>query len=86
MATNTGKGSRKGAVKQQPQLLNAATGEYVILDPVTRQLVVVNKEGTPFKAASDEQPPVFMHPKATLADLRKAAKAVMSVMARKRAA
>ncbi|MBC7446681.1 MAG: hypothetical protein H7330_01315 [Hymenobacteraceae bacterium] len=86
MATNTGKGSRKGAVKQRTQILNSATGQYVKRDKVTGQFVAVKKDGTPFKGVTREQRPLPIHPKATLEGLRKAEKAVQAVMARKRAA
>lgn len=86
MATNSGNNSRKGAVKQRTQVLNPATGQYVKRDKATGQFVAVKKDGTPFKGVTKEQRPLLIHPKATLAGLRKAEKAVQAVMARKRAA
>ena len=86
MATNTGKNSRKGAVKQRTQVLNPATGQYVKRDKATGQFMAVKKDGTPYKGISKEQRPLLIHPLATMSALKKAEKAVKAVMNRRKAA
>ncbi len=49
MATNTGKGTRSGAVKERVQALNPATGRYVKIDTSTGRIVDHKKTPGPYK-------------------------------------
>lgn len=70
MATNTGKGGRKGAVKQRTQVLNPTTGQYVKRDTTTGKFIAAKKDGAPFKGVKKEKRVVPHHP-AVPADLRR---------------
>ncbi len=59
MATNTGKGSRKGAVESRTQVKNPVTGDYVKRneDPKSKddgKFMDVKKDGKPFKGVAKE--------------------------------
>jgi hypothetical protein len=49
MATNTGNGSRKGAVKNRVQYFSAHTGHYIKKDSETGLILEVKEDGQPFK-------------------------------------
>lgn len=76
MATNTGKGSRKGAVKQRTQVQNPTTGQYVKRDAKTGQFIASKKDGTPFKGVKKEKRIVPHHPAVPASLLRKIDKAL----------
>ena len=59
MATNTGKGSRKGTVTNRTQVANSTTGDYVKRneDPKSShdgEFMAVKKDGKPFKGVAKE--------------------------------
>ena len=59
MATNTGKGSRKGTVTNRTQVKNPATGDYVKRneDPKSShdgEFMAVKKDGHAFKGVAKE--------------------------------
>ena len=59
MATNTGKGSRKGSVDDRTQVKNPATGDYVkrnedSTSKADGKFMAVKKDGTPFKGVAKE--------------------------------
>ena len=59
MATNTGKGSREGAVKDRTQVKNPKTGDYTKRneDPKSKkdgEFMAVKKDGKPFKGVAKE--------------------------------
>lgn len=49
MATNTGKGFRRGAVKNRVQVLNPLTRRWVKLDTTTGRIVDHKKTPGPYK-------------------------------------
>ncbi len=59
MATDTGKGSRKGSVKGRTQVKNPVTGDYVKRNetpgsPEKGQFMDVKSDGKPFKGVAKE--------------------------------
>lgn len=54
MAKNTGKGYRKGAVKDRTQVQNPRTGQWVKRDTKTGIFIDVKEDGTPFKGVATE--------------------------------
>ncbi|CAN5350986.1 hypothetical protein BH20VER3_BH20VER3_20880 [soil metagenome] len=59
MAKDTGKGTRKGAVKARTQVKNPQTGDYTKRDetPGSRkkgEFMAVKKDGKPFKGVAKE--------------------------------
>ena len=59
MATNTGKGSRKGAVDNRTQVKNPVTGDYTKRNedpksPQDGEFMAVKKDGKPFKGVAKE--------------------------------
>jgi hypothetical protein len=56
VATNTGKGSRTGAVKHRVQALNPATGRYVKIDTATGRIVDNKKTAGPYKGVQEIKP------------------------------
>ena len=58
MAENTGKGSRKGAVKERTQVENPKTGDYTKRDETEGshkgEFMDVKKDGKPFKGVAKE--------------------------------
>lgn len=55
MAVNTGKSTRKGAVKKRTQVINPKTGLYVKRDSATGKFLSVKKDGTPYKGVTKEE-------------------------------
>ena len=53
MATNTGSGSRKGAVKGRVQALNPVTKRYVKIDTSTGRIVEHKKTAGPYKGVRE---------------------------------
>ena len=54
MATNTGKGHRKGAVKERSQFYNEKTGKWNKRDKETGEILDVKQDGEPFKGIAKE--------------------------------
>ena len=55
MATNTGKGFRRGAVKARSQTLNPKTKDYVARDTKSGRFTNVKSDGKPFKGVRKEK-------------------------------
>jgi hypothetical protein len=56
MATNTGKGFRKGSVDDRSQLnLDPKNGKFVKRDLETGQFVDIKEDNKPFKGVAQEQ-------------------------------
>jgi hypothetical protein len=55
MATNTGKGFRRGAVKSRSQTVNPKTKEYVERNTETGRFTDVKADGKPFKGVRKEK-------------------------------
>lgn len=55
MATNTGKGFRRGAVKSRSQTINPKTRNYVERDTKTGRFRNVKSDGKPFKGVRKEK-------------------------------
>lgn len=56
MATNTGKGFRKGSVDDRSQLnLDPKNGKFVKRDLETGQFVDIKEDNEPFKGVAQEQ-------------------------------
>jgi len=55
MATNTGKGFRRGAVNDRSQVLNPKTDQYVKRDTDTGKSMDVKQDGKPFKGVKKEK-------------------------------
>lgn len=53
MATNTGSGSRTGAVKERVQVLNPITRRYVKIDAGTGRIMDQKKTAGPYKGVRD---------------------------------
>ncbi|WP_319780045.1 hypothetical protein [Maridesulfovibrio sp.] len=53
MATNTGKGHRKGAVKDRTQVYNPKTDQWVKRGP-NGEFMDVKQDGKPFKGVAKE--------------------------------
>jgi hypothetical protein len=53
MATNTGSGGRKGAVKGRAQVLNPVTKRYVKIDTSTGRIVDHKKTAGPYKGVRE---------------------------------
>jgi hypothetical protein len=53
MATNTGSGSRKGAVKERVQALNPVTQRYVKIDTSTGRIIDHKRSAGPYKGVRE---------------------------------
>ena len=80
MATNTGSGYRKGAVKGKTQTYNPTTGQYVKRDASTGRFEATKKDGTPFKGVTKEKLTIRINPDIPKETLAKAQRAVEAVM------
>ncbi|MFT6821844.1 MAG: hypothetical protein ACJATT_005676 [Myxococcota bacterium] len=56
MATNTGDGFRRGAVRNRSQVHNPKSGTYTKRDSSTGQFIDGKADGTPFKGVRKEPP------------------------------
>lgn len=79
MATNTGKGSRKGAVKGRTQVLNTKTGTYVKRDTATGQFIGGKADGKPFKGVTKEKVTIKDNPNVSKAIAKQAEFAVLNL-------
>jgi hypothetical protein len=55
MATNTGKGFRKGEVRTRSQVENPRTGDWVKRDDRSGRFMDVKRDGDPFKGVRREK-------------------------------
>jgi hypothetical protein len=55
MATNTGKGYRKGSVRDRTQVQNPVNGNYTKRDMDTGRFIDQKKGGEPFKGVAQEK-------------------------------
>lgn len=62
MATNSGKDSRKGAVKNRSQVFNPTTGNYIKRDTQTGKFIDVKTDGKPFKGVRKESITIKANP------------------------
>lgn len=85
MATNTGNGYRKGAVKGKTQTYNPTTGQYVKRDASTGRFEATKKDGTLFKGVTKEKLTIRINPDIPKETLAKAQRAVEAVMKRRAA-
>ena len=62
MATNRGKNSRNGAVKDRSQVYNPSTGNYVKRDTSTWRFIDVKSDGKPFRGITKEAVSIKANP------------------------
>ena len=62
MATNRGKNSRNGAVKDRSQVYNPSTGNYVKRDTSTGRFIDVKSDGKPFRGITKEAVSIKANP------------------------
>ena len=86
MATNSGKGSRQGAVRERSQVFNPSTGNYIKRDSETGRFMDVKSDGTPFKGVRREKTNIKANPNSDRAIAKKAEEAVMKVKNSKKGA
>ena len=86
MATNTGNGHRKGAVKGKSQTFNPTTGQYVKRDASTGRFEATKKDGTPFKGVVKEKRTIQHNPSIPKSSMEAARKAVNAYLKSRRAA
>jgi hypothetical protein len=79
MATNSGKNSRKGAVKDRSQVFNPATGNYVKRDTVTGRFIDVKSDGKPFKGVTKESVTIKANPNIKKEIAKKSESAVINL-------
>ncbi len=79
MATNTGKGSRRGAVVGRTQVYNPATGHYIKRDAATGKFLDVKIDGSAFKGIRKEPVTVRSNPNLNKEIANKAEKAVVAI-------
>ena len=86
MATNTGNGYRKGAVKGKTQTFNPTTGQYVKRDASTGRFEATKKDGAPFKGVTKEKRTIQHNPSIPKSNMDAARKAVSAYMKGRKAA
>lgn len=79
MATNSGKDSRKGAVKNRSQVFNPTTGNYVKRDTKTGRFIDVKSDGKPFKGVRKEALTIKANPNVKKDTANKSESAVIKV-------
>lgn len=79
MATNTGKGSRRGSVVGRTQVYNPATGHYIKRDAATGKFLDVKSDGSAFKGIRKEPVTVRSNPNLNKEIANKAEKAVVAI-------
>jgi hypothetical protein len=79
MATNSGKGSRQGTVKERTQVYNPSTGNYVKRDTGTGRFLDVKSDGTPFKGVRKEKTNIKSNPSIQKSIAKKAESAVIKI-------
>ena len=62
MASNTGKDSRKGSVKERSQAYNSTTKQWVKRDTSTGKFIAAKKDGEPFKGVKKEPRKIHISP------------------------
>ncbi len=86
MATNTGNGHRKGAIKGKSQTFNPTTGQYVKRDASTGRFEATKKDGTPFKGVVKEKRTIQHNPSIPKSSMEAARKAVNAYLKSRRSA
>ncbi len=84
MATNSGKNSRKGAVKDRSQVFNPSTGNYVKRDTTTGRFLDVKSDGKPFKGVRKEAVTIKANPNVKKETAKKSENAVIKLKNRNR--
>lgn len=84
MATNSGKESRKGAVKNRSQIYNPSTGNYVKRDTKTGQFIDVKSDGKPFKGVRKEGISIKANPSVKKEIAKKSESAVIKIKNQKK--
>jgi len=84
MATNSGKDSRKGAIKGRTQVFNPSTGNYVKRDTSTGKFIDVKSDGKPFKGVRKEAVKIQSNPNVKKETASKSERAVINLKNRKR--
>jgi hypothetical protein len=79
MATNNGKNSRKGAVKDRSQVFNPSTGNYVKRDTTTGRFLDVKSDGKPFKGVRKEAVTIKANPNVKKETAKKSENAVIKL-------
>ena len=79
MATNSGKNSRKGAVKDRSQVFNPSTGNYVKRDTTTGKFLDVKSDGKPFKGVRKEAVTIKANPNVKKETAKKSENAVIKL-------
>ena len=79
MATNSGKDSRKGAVKNRSQVFNPTTGNYIKRDTQTGKFIDVKSDGKPFKGVRKESITIKANPNVKKDTAKKSESAVIKV-------
>lgn len=79
MATNSGKNSRKGAVKDRSQVFNPSTGNYVKRDTTTGRFLDVKSDGKPFKGVRKEAVTIKANPNVKIETAKKSENAVIKL-------
>lgn len=83
MATNSGKNSRKGAIKDRSQVFNPSTGNYVKRDTKTGKFIDVKSDGKPFKGVTKESVSIKANPSVKKEVAKKSENAVINLKNRK---
>lgn len=83
MATNSGKNSRKGAVKDRSQVYNPSTGNYVKRDTNTGKFIDVKSDGKPYKGVTKESVSIKANPNVKKEIAKKSESAVIKLKNRK---
>ena len=84
MATNSGKDSRKGAVKNRSQIYNPSTGNYVKRDTKTGQFIDVKSDGEPVKGVRKEGISIKANPNVKKEIAKKSERAVIKIKNQKK--
>ena len=83
MATNSGKNSRNGAVKDRSQVFNPSTGNYVKRDTSTGRFIDVKSDGKPFRGITKEAVSIKANPNIRKEVAKKSETAVINLKNRK---
>jgi hypothetical protein len=79
MATNNGKGSRQGVIRERTQVFNPSTGNYVKRDTNTGRFLDVKSDGSPFKGVRKEKTSIKSNPNIQRSIAKKAESAVIKI-------
>jgi hypothetical protein len=84
MATNSGKSSRVGAVRDRSQVYNPTTGNYVKRDTTTGRFIDVKSDGKPFKGVKKESISIKANPNVKKETAKKSENAVINLKNRRK--